>query len=283
MNTKTLGGALYYVTFIDDHSRKVCVFALKTKDQVLDVFKAFHMKIERETGKQLKCVRANNGGEYRGPFEEYCRSHGIRLEKTVPKTPQHNGVAERMNRTIYERIRCMLSHAKLPKSFWGEAMKTAVDLINLSPSVPLNCDFPQRVWTGKDVYFEHLRVFGCRAFVHVPRDERPKLDSKAKQCIFLGYGHEEFGYKLWDPISKKIIRSRHVIFFEDQTIEDMEQSKKPESICEERVDLGPVVPPCVTHDEHRRDVQEKQVDTIGRDGEPAIDNVESEEHLEQAS
>jgi transposase InsO family protein len=79
--------------------------------------------------------RADNGGEYRGPFEEYCRSHGIRLEKTVPKTPQHNGVAERMNRTICERIRCMLSHAKLPKPFWGEAMRTAVDLINLSPSV----------------------------------------------------------------------------------------------------------------------------------------------------
>jgi hypothetical protein len=83
----------------------------------------------------------DNGGEYKGPFEEYCKSHGIRLEKTVPKTSQHNGVAEKMNRTIYERIRCMLSHAKLPKSFWGEAMKTVVDLINLSPSVPLNCDF----------------------------------------------------------------------------------------------------------------------------------------------
>jgi hypothetical protein len=144
------------------------------------VFKVFHMKVDRETERQLKCVRADNGGEYRGPFEEYCRSHGIRLEKTVPKTPQHNGVAEGMNITICERMRCMLSHAKLPKSFLGEAMKTAVDLINLSPSVPLNCDFPQRVWTGKDVSFEHLRVFGCRAFVHVPRDERSKLDSKAR-------------------------------------------------------------------------------------------------------
>jgi len=187
-----------------------------------------------------------------------------------------------MNRTICEIIKCMLSHVKLPKSFWGEAMKTAVDLINLSLSVPLNCDFPQKVWTVKDVSFEYLRMFDYRAFVHVPRDERSKLDSKAKLCIFLGYGHEEFGYRLWDPVSKKIIRSRDV-FFEDQIIEDMEQSKKPESLCEEHVDLGPVVPPCVTHDEHRRDVQEEDVDTVGRDGEPAVDNVESEEHLEQAS
>jgi hypothetical protein len=132
-------------------------------------------------------------------------------------------------------------------------------------------------------FFEHLRVFGCKAFVHVPRDERSKLDSKAKQCIFLGYGLEEFGYRLWDPISKKIIRSRDVVFFEDQTIEDIEQTKKPESLCEECVDLGLVVPSCVTHDEHMRDVQEKQVDIVGRNGEPTVDNVESEEHLEQAS
>ena len=166
---------------------------MKSKDQVLDVFKYFHVKVERQTDNQLKSVRANNGGEYRGPFEQYCRIHGIRLKKTVPKTPQQNGVAERMNRTFYDRIRCMFSHAKLPKSFWGEAMRTTVDLINLSPSYPLKGDIPKRVWTGKFVSFGHLRVFGCSAFVHVPRDEQSKLDSKTKQCIFLGYSNEEFG------------------------------------------------------------------------------------------
>ena len=103
------------------------------------------MKVERQAGKQLKFVRAENGGEYRGPFEQYCRSHGIKLEKMVPKTPQQNGVAERMNRTICDRIKCMLSHAKLPKSFWGEAMRKIVDLINLPPSYPLEGDIPKRV------------------------------------------------------------------------------------------------------------------------------------------
>ncbi|KAI4299912.1 hypothetical protein L6164_033332 [Bauhinia variegata] len=190
----------------------------------------FHASVERETSRKLKCVRADNGGEYRGPFERYCKDHGIKLEKTVPKTPQQNGVAERMNRTITERIRCMLSHAKLPKAFWGEAMRTAVDLINLSPSVPLSGDIPERVWKGKDVSYKHLRVFGCRAFVHISRDERFKLDGKSKQCIFLGYGNEEFGYRLWDPVNKKIVRSRDVIFFEDQTIEDIEKEDKPKSI-----------------------------------------------------
>ena len=74
----------------------------------------------------------------------------------------------------------MLSHAKLPKSFLGEAMRTVVDLMNLSPSYPLEGDILERVWIGKFVYFEHLRVFGYRTFVHVPRDERSKLDNKTK-------------------------------------------------------------------------------------------------------
>lgn len=133
MSEKSIGGASYFVTFIDDHSRKVWVRLLKSKDQVLYAFKEFVAQVERSTSQKLKCVRSDNGGEYRGPFETLCKSHGIRMEKTPPKTPQLNGIAERMNRTIGERFRCMLSHAKLPKSFWGEAIMTAVDIINLTP------------------------------------------------------------------------------------------------------------------------------------------------------
>ena len=92
----------------------------------------------------------------------------------------------------------MLSHSKLPKSFWGEAMRTLIHLINLSPSVPLKGDVPKRVCTKKDVLYDHLRVYGCREFIQIPKYERSKLDVKAKPCVFLGYGHEEFGYKLWD-------------------------------------------------------------------------------------
>ena len=90
----------------------------------------------------------------------------------------------------------MLSHAKLPKSYWAEAMYTVVYLINRSPSVPLKGDVPQRVWTGKDVSYQHLRVFRCLAYMHVPKDHRSKLDNKSKACIFMGYSEDEFGYML---------------------------------------------------------------------------------------
>ena len=90
------------MTFIDDHNRKLWVSPLKTKDQVLSVFKEFHARVERETSRKLKAVRADNGAEYQGQFEEYCWKKGIRLEYTVPKTPELNGLAERKNRTNME-------------------------------------------------------------------------------------------------------------------------------------------------------------------------------------
>ena len=71
------------------------------------------------------------------------------------------------------------------------------------------------MWIKKDVSYDHLRVFCCREFVHISKDDRSKHDVKAKPCIFLGYGHEEFGYMLWDPMSRKIFRSRDVVFLED--------------------------------------------------------------------
>ena len=96
IEVESLGGNKYFLTFIDNASRKVWVYFLKTKDQVFKFFQRFHAMVERETGKPLKCLRTDNGGEYTSKeFEAYCAGHGIRHERTVPRTPQHNGVADR--------------------------------------------------------------------------------------------------------------------------------------------------------------------------------------------
>ena len=98
----------------------------------------------------------------------------------------------------------MLSHAKLLKRFWDEALRTAVDLINLSPCIPLEGDVAEHVWSRKYVSYKHLKVFGCRAFAHILDVERSKLDGKTKECVFLGYAHDDFGYRIWDPRKKRI-------------------------------------------------------------------------------
>lgn len=89
MNVKSFGGALYFVTFIDDDaSRKVWSFTMKSRDQVLEIFQKFHIMVERQTSKPLKTLYTNNGEEYISKrFEEYCEKYGIRHEKTIPYTP----------------------------------------------------------------------------------------------------------------------------------------------------------------------------------------------------
>lgn len=223
MEMESVGGNKYFLTFIDDASRKTWVYLLRTKDEVFSYFQKFHAMVERETGMTLKCLRTDNGGEYISrELRDYCSKHGIRHEKTVPGTPQHNGVAERMNRTIMERVRSMLKMANLSKSFWGEAVNAAVYLINRLPASPLDFDIPEKIWKGRDISYSHLRVFGCKAFMHVPKKQRSKLDDKSYPCIFVGYGDEEFGYRLWDPKKKKTVRSRDVIFHEHETMGDLD-------------------------------------------------------------
>ena len=85
----------------------------------------------------------------------------------------------------------MLAHANLSKTLWVDALMTTTYVINRSPSAPLDGDVPQRVWTGKDVSYRHLKVFGCLAYVHVAKDKWGKLDLKTRPCIFLGYGDDE--------------------------------------------------------------------------------------------
>ncbi|KAK2977921.1 hypothetical protein RJ640_000925 [Escallonia rubra] len=141
---KSLGGNFYFVSFIDDASRKTWIHAIREKSDVYHTFKKWKALVENETGNNVKCLKSDNGGEYRdGGFQEYCSNNGIRLIRTVKRTPQENGLAERMNRTIMERARCMRIHADLPLQFWAAAVDTLVYLINRSPASALNCGIPE--------------------------------------------------------------------------------------------------------------------------------------------
>lgn len=191
LNTQSLGGAQYFLTFIDDKSHHVWVYFLKHKDQVFERFQHWKALVEKSSGKKLKTLRTDNGGEYTSTkFETYLRSEGVRHELTVAKTPEQNGVAERMNRTLIESVRSMLAGAKLPQKFWAEVLSTAVYLRNRSPTTAVQGMTPVEAWTGKKPDVCHLRAFGCVAYAHVAKDDRGKLDSKARRCIFLGYSTE---------------------------------------------------------------------------------------------
>ena len=125
------------------------------------VFQRWLALVENQTGYRLKCLRTDNGGVYVSrAFEQLCDDRGIKRQLTAPYTPPQNGLAERMNRTIQEHVRSMLSHAGLPQSFWAEAVSTAVHVINRSPSSGLDFQVAEEVWAGKPPSYAHLHVFG---------------------------------------------------------------------------------------------------------------------------
>lgn len=191
------------------------MITMREKSQVFDTFLKWQALVENESGCKVKCLKSDNGGEYcDARFEEYCASHGIRRIKTVPNTPQQNGVAERLNRTVLERARCMRLHAGLPLSMWGAAVDTATYLINRSPSSAIEGRIPQEQWSGKSVDYSFLKVFGCIAYMLVGKEKRDKLSPKSQKCAFVGYGGDDYGYRLWDYEHNKIIRSRDVVFNE---------------------------------------------------------------------
>ena len=211
--TASLGGKHYFVTFVDDFSRKVWVYTMKSKDEVFETFLVWKKMVENQIGRKIKVLRSDNGTEYRNDqFSIFCKKEGISRHFTVRDTPQQNGVAERMNRTLLEKVRCMLSNAGLGKQLWAEAVMYASHLINRLPSAALNGKTPLEVWFGKPTNdYDTLRVFGSTAYYHV---KESKLDPRAKKALFMGVTSGVKGYRLWCLSSKKIISSRNVTFDE---------------------------------------------------------------------
>jgi hypothetical protein len=199
MPHQSLCGASYFLTFIDDATRKVWAYPTRTKDRVFTIFKDWLAMVENQMDRKLKCLRFNNGGEYKSDeFIQFCRERGIRREFTAAYSPEQNGVAKRMNRTIQEWIVSMLHHSGLSEGFWAEALLTALYIINMSPSRPLGSKIPQELWTRRKPDYGKLRIFGCEAYALVPRNAT-RNRSKSRGSVTCNYykklGHvvEPFG------------------------------------------------------------------------------------------
>ena len=194
--------------------------------------------VEKSSGMKLKTLRTDNGGEYASiEFADYLKKNGIQHQTTVPKTPEQNSIAERMNRTLVESVRSMLSDSKLPKRFWAEGLSTATYLHNRSPTNSVQGMTPYEVWTGQKPNVSQLRVFGCDAYPHTPKDERSKMDPKARKNIFLGYGNNVKGYRLYDKGKCKVFYSRDVIFNETKSGGDQQETKTNEEMQQETVEM----------------------------------------------
>lgn len=218
MQTESLGGSKYFVSFIDDFSRTVHVFFLRDKCSVFQVFKEYELLVTNETGQTIGTLRSDGGGEYMSlEFESYLSSRGIQHQVTARHSPQQNGVAERYNRTVCEAARALIVQSDLPKTFWAEAISTAVYVRNRVPTRAFQqLTTPYETWTNTKPDIGNLRVFGCLAYAHIPDQLRRKLDEKAESMIFVGYSLKSKAYRLYDPVSRKIVVRRDVVFDENK-------------------------------------------------------------------
>ena len=231
VNSKSLSGGEYFLTFVDDSTRYVWVYILKQKSQVFERFLEWKIMVEKSTGKKLQTLRTDNGGEYTShKFQAYLKSEGVKHELTIPRTPEQNGVAERLNRTLMESVRSMLIGGKLPQRFWAEALATAVYIRNRSPTKAIEEVTPHEAMLGVKPKVNHFRVFGCLAYAHICKEERRKLDPKATKCILLGYGTAVKGYRLYDIEERKVFFSRDVVFDESKTGIEQEQVTESEKL-----------------------------------------------------
>ncbi|GJP82026.1 hypothetical protein CLOP_g12146, partial [Closterium sp. NIES-67] len=208
-------GSRYFVTFLDDFSRLSWVILVKTKDEVAKVFRRWIRYVERESGAKVKVLRSDRGGEYLGKeLQTFLEEKGITHQLSVPYTPQQNGAAERLNRTLTDLARAILSHAELDNTWWGAAVQYANWVKNRMGSKGLGGKSPYSLWTGKVPNVSMARVWGCMAQYKVPDQQRRKLDPKAQWGIFLGVSERSKAWVLWSVADQRVMESRDVVFHE---------------------------------------------------------------------
>jgi hypothetical protein len=143
-------------------------------------------------------LKSKNGGEHTSnEFKDFCREAGIKRELTTPYNPQHNGVAERKNRSIVEAAKAMIHDQNLPMHLWEKASSTAAYVQNRSPHKILGNKTPKEVFTGKKPKVSHLRIFGFPMYIHVLKEKRMKLEPSGKKGTFVGYSETSKAYRIY--------------------------------------------------------------------------------------
>ena len=212
---ETQNGSKYFLLLVDDRSRYMWVVMLSSKDRPAKAIKEIKAHGEGESRLKMGTLRTNRGGEFTSyEFVEYCAGEGIRRQHIAPYDPQQNGVVECRNDTVVATARSMLKAKGLPGCFWGEAVATAVYLLNRCPTKNVEGMTPFKAWHGKKPAVHHLRVFGCIAYVLNTTPHLKKLEDRDRRMIFIGYEYGSKAYRAYDPTTRRVHATRDIVFDE---------------------------------------------------------------------
>ncbi|GFY02293.1 copia protein [Trichonephila clavipes] len=209
-------GEKYYLSVLDDYSRRMFIFPMCHKSDTYDILAKFIIRAERQLDLKVKAVRTDFGGEFIASIlSDFFVERGIKQEKTNIYTPQQNGASERLNRTVINGARTVLSESGLDKSFWPEAVLYFVHVWNRLCHSGQTLT-PIELYIGIKPSIRHLRPFGSTLYVGTPRPLRGKLDPKAKKGILVGFALGTRGYRVWIPEDSKVIETSNVRFQKPQ-------------------------------------------------------------------
>ncbi|KAG6635812.1 hypothetical protein CIPAW_11G068500 [Carya illinoinensis] len=200
LSTECFGGEKYFITFIDDFLRFGYIYLLHEKSQVVSVLEVFLIEVERQLDRKVKIIKFHRGGEYYEKYDESGRSPGP-FAKILEQHGIQNGVAERRNRTLLDMVRSMVSNSTLPKSLWGEVIKTTTYILNRVPSksVPKT---PFELWTG-------------RTPTRLYNPHKKKLDPRTVSGYFIGYLERSKRYRFYCPNhNPRIVETGNAKFIE---------------------------------------------------------------------
>jgi Reverse transcriptase (RNA-dependent DNA polymerase)/gag-polypeptide of LTR copia-type len=209
---ESINRKLYYVTFTDDYSRYTNVYFLHSKDETFDSYKAYEAWLSNQYGVRIKCLCSDRGGEFMSDeFTAHLKSKGSVRKLVVHDTPEHNGVAERLNRTLLDKVRAMLHDSGLPKFLWAKATAHAVYLKNRTWTRTIGETTPYELLNGRKPNIGNLHPWGCKVRVHDTSGS--KLDGHSSIGRWMGFDAEtKDGHRVYWPGKRTISVERNVRF-----------------------------------------------------------------------
>jgi len=207
---QSYNGKSYYVSFTDDYMRWSTIYCISKKSQVFEKYKEFEAWLKTQHRKSIKLLQSDRGGEYMlDEFTKHLKNNGTLQSLTVHDTPEENGLAERLNRTLLEHVHAMLLQAQLPKNLWPETIHHAVWLKNRTSTRALNETTPYEMLHGLKPDLTDLPEWGANFFVMKTLGN--KLDAKATSGRWLGYSGSSKGHHIYGA-NKGIMVERNVMF-----------------------------------------------------------------------
>ncbi|GJS57811.1 retrovirus-related pol polyprotein from transposon TNT 1-94 [Tanacetum coccineum] len=225
MRVQSIKGKKYILVIVDDYSRFTWVKFLRSKDETPEFVTNFLKQIQVGLNKIVRFIRTDNGTEFVNQvMSEYYEGVGIFHQKSVPRTPQQNGVVERRNRTLVEAARTMMIFSKAPMFLWAEAVATACYTQNRSLIHTRHNKTPYELVHDKKPDLTFFRVFGALCYPANDSENLGKFQAKADIGIFVGYAPSRKGYRIYNKRTRRLMETIHVTF------DEMHQSMAPARI-----------------------------------------------------